>query len=514
MIKFIIKNDFLDKLMTSRFLIIFIISVALFVAQSLIFIKNYEQELQKFNFLVSEEEKRLNEIKVYSQIETFIYKKPNLLNILNTGINENTGEKLYIHYSKIPISLSKITKDNPLLNAFPSFDFSFLITVFFSISAFLLLFDSVCGEKEKGTLKLILSNDLKRSKLLFGKYVSGMTILSIPLIVSFIITLLILNSSKIVSITSEEGIRIFFFFLFCLFYISIFGLLALFISSKTKHSSHSLAFLFFIWLLLIIVIPNFSLYLASEGIQLTNEHVLMSSIKELRKEYYLKQNELFKKLNPPKEILKIGMKTLRSNDTFSIVDASKETMHYYQRIASYLEPLKIEYAEKEWRILENYLNQLEKQAKFYRILSFLSPASIFDNLSSGLVGSDYKAFKSFLKKARIYRQQILSYINSKGGFSSLSFITRKKEDELLSDEEFKKKYRLERNYKIKNYSLMDFSEYPPLDLSDMPRFSSSSFFNSVWKALNDRKVEILYLVFLNLFLFLIAYISFVRYDVR
>ncbi len=50
----------------------------------------------------------------------------------------------------------------------------------------------ISGEKETGTLKLVLSNPAKRSTVLAAKYLGGFGVLIIPLAVSFLVGLILL----------------------------------------------------------------------------------------------------------------------------------------------------------------------------------------------------------------------------------------------------------------------------------------------------------------------------------
>ena len=58
------------------------------------------------------------------------------------------------------------TFDNdPLPVMFPLIDLTFIVTILLSLAALILSYDAVCGEKEDGTLKLMLANGLPRFKI-------------------------------------------------------------------------------------------------------------------------------------------------------------------------------------------------------------------------------------------------------------------------------------------------------------------------------------------------------------
>jgi hypothetical protein len=60
-------------------------------------------------------------------------------------------------------------------------DLMFIVKIVLSLFAILFTYDTIVGEKEKGTLKLALSNDVPRDRLILGKAIGGGMPLSIIL---------------------------------------------------------------------------------------------------------------------------------------------------------------------------------------------------------------------------------------------------------------------------------------------------------------------------------------------
>ena len=52
-------------------------------------------------------------------------------------------------------------------------DLVFIIGVFLSLMVFLLSYDSISGEREEGTLRLVFSYNVPRDTFLLGKYIGG-----------------------------------------------------------------------------------------------------------------------------------------------------------------------------------------------------------------------------------------------------------------------------------------------------------------------------------------------------
>ena len=73
---------------------------------------------------------------------------------------------------------------NPLLNLLSSIALGFIFEVVLSLMALIFAYDALAGERERGTLRLVLTNAISRGHILLAKYISAMTCLLVPLIIS------------------------------------------------------------------------------------------------------------------------------------------------------------------------------------------------------------------------------------------------------------------------------------------------------------------------------------------
>ena len=69
---------------------------------------------------------------------------------------------------------------NLLFEVFQTPDFVYVVHLVLSLLALLFVFDSVCGEKERGSLKLLLSNAVPRDTVLIGKWIGGYLSIAVP----------------------------------------------------------------------------------------------------------------------------------------------------------------------------------------------------------------------------------------------------------------------------------------------------------------------------------------------
>ncbi|HYA48492.1 MAG TPA: ABC transporter permease subunit, partial [Burkholderiales bacterium] len=153
--------------------------------------------------------------------------------------------------------------DDPLPVMFPLIDLVFIVTILVSLIALILSYDAVCGEKEDGTLKLMLSNGLARSKVVLAKFAGGTLTIAIPFLVSLATGMLIILVHPRVSWTGADWGGLGLIVAGAVFYISVFYLIGVLISAVHKSSASSIMTSLFVWVLLVLVIPNLSPYVAS-----------------------------------------------------------------------------------------------------------------------------------------------------------------------------------------------------------------------------------------------------------
>ena len=113
---------------------------------------------------------------------------PNPLSIFNVGLDKRLGNESQISHGFVPTlwdtGTSKLT--NPLLNLFTSIDIVFIFEVVLSLIALIFAYDAIAGERERGTLRLVVTHPVRRGQILLAKYISAMLCLLVPLLMSLL----------------------------------------------------------------------------------------------------------------------------------------------------------------------------------------------------------------------------------------------------------------------------------------------------------------------------------------
>lgn len=145
---------------------------------------------------------------------------------------------------------------NPILRLYMTPDFAYIVNIILSLLALLFVFDTISGEREDGTLNLLLSYPVPRAAVLLGKWIGGFITLLGPLFLGVLFWMIIIVNSGRVSFGPENIIRFFAVVGTSIVYLALFFSLGMVVSCLTRRSNTSLLVCFFVWVIWIIVIPN------------------------------------------------------------------------------------------------------------------------------------------------------------------------------------------------------------------------------------------------------------------
>lgn len=477
MLRTIISKELLDNLLNLRFVVGFVLCVILTVSCVMILTHDYRQELKDYNIRLSMQDDFLSEYAHTNRLNPLIrpQKPPENFRPLVIGIPRDAGLGSF--------------DDNPLQAVFPPLDLLFIVTIIMSLLAVLFSYDAVAGEREAGTLKLMVSNSLSRAKILVGKWIGGTVSLLIPFIFSILAGGLYITFQPDLQWDGSTWASFFFLVLASVTFISLFYLLGLLVSSFSRYSSVSILSSLFLWVLLILVLPNLSPYVAAqlyrvpsvqkierEAMRLTNierDELGRKLSREVTQKYEQQYGQVFT------EYQAMSKDAVRQRVA---ADPEFKAMHEAYRKENeqaWGEANRIQ-GEKAKKIRQELNLKAERQSRLAKNLACISPYANFVYVATDLSGT---------------------------GLRSLDYFGRVRE-------EYSSVFRPYLNGKVKEATQKDptFTSNSFIDLSDRPRFSYEE------EPLKDRLAAVLpywgVLLFFNVVLFAGAFVGFIRYDVR
>jgi ABC-type transport system involved in multi-copper enzyme maturation permease subunit len=463
----IIKREILEHLQSLQFIILLVLSILLFSMNGWVTVKKHRERMARYSHGVTEMAHD------HSTRRTSLYMQPNPLVLLADAGSKHQppGYSLEPKGRLTPMPAGQKNFKMPFV---PELDWAFIIKVIFSLYALLLAFRGISGEKEIGTLRLVLSNTLKRNQLLIAKYFSIILTIGIPLILGSLVSLTIVSIFLPEALSPSVIPRIGLMVLLAFFYLSIFAFLGLFVSSLVSRSSVVLLILLSVWILLVIVVPNVSGILSDKLTSVPSEYQTAKQVSSIL------QEQVWGRIDQVKERIKNGELTteeaIKQETDRAFEDGQKNVRNHYTL----------------------YENAMKRRASVARSLSRLSPTALFQFASEGLADTGPRREERFLKDAEAYSDIYDNYILEKLGWlvgvSHWSFSTSM----MVNEKHF--------------YISSPHPEEYQGDKSDFPQFAESS--PNLAHNVQEAVLDLAGLSLWNLILAVLAFWAIWRCDVR
>ena len=417
MIWHIAKKEIHHNLMTLRFVLMIILLPSLMVANALIYgfgDGGYREEIDVYNramegrlSLVKDcAEESLGKLAMWGPGE--IYKQPSRLKFCADGTDELIPRSIPIaggsgggRGGSDGVSEAYSWREIWTLEYLPSnhgsdattlikIDWIF-IGIFMSFFVILFTFDAIAGERAKGTLSLMMSNQVSRGQVLLAKYLGAFFTLMVPLIIGVLMNLLIIYLSGNIPFNSSDCLRILGMVGLFALHISIFIFLGLFFSSRVSNAITSLVWLLLTWVCLAFILPSpLGLFVG------TLDPIPSIEIVSSRKQAQLANID--DEFRPMELLEKTKLSEAPSVDNPS---AARRWATYFRRRY-----------ETKTHITDEHVDQQLRQVKLARELTQISPIVCFQYAMEGLANTGIVSYMDFVKQVRRYRQTFIDFIKT------------------------------------------------------------------------------------------------------
>ena len=533
MIWHLAKKDFLNNIVSARFIIGFVFCLVLVPFSILLNVGNYRDMMSQYTLDRDAAEKAVKENRVYSGLRPEVVIPPEPLSIFSSGISGQVGNRVRISLGTKPMLATGKTAsgDNPFLSSFFSADFVGIASIVFSLLALLFSYDAFTREKEDGTLRLQLANPLGRARFVAGKVLGIlMTLLPVLTFCYLLAAVLILFSPNIVFSGLEWG-RIALLFAISLLYLAVFVFIGILVSALSRTSVTSLVFCLFVWVFFVFIVPNLSANFAEDFVRVQSRDNLDRVLRDMDRQREMQTAEEYRSQSISSD--RVYWWHNVGGDGYKEMYASSRVFEIERQCSMISEPLRIEYADKKWASQKAYLDSLTHQARVAETLSLASPAGVFRTVASAICATDLRPYANEMVRIRQYREAFIRYLQNKNIFASFRWFTPVPPESFLTDDEIIER-RTGGEFKTakafwawaaqlkdtRTYSQMlknkipgsQRDDYPFLDISDMPRFPEQS--KAFLSGGADSVVGIGLLLVEMVFLFYLSFVTFIRYDVR
>ncbi|MXY27743.1 ABC transporter permease subunit [Candidatus Poribacteria bacterium] len=471
----IIKREIYDNLNSLRFALTTVLLLALMVTNAVRHLREHPERVQRYQDAATQSLNRLRD-RADDSFFTLaqhgpgnFYKKPSPLHFCAEG-----GETLLSDIVEVeePHVFATDSEDNVLLQgawslSYPDanlqnksvgpdvsqVDWAFIIGYVLSLLALLFTFDAFSGEREHGTLRLMLANSIPRHTVLLGKFLGALLSITIPFTLAVLVNLLLIATARTVHLTAEAYGRLGIIFCLALLYTSLFLALGLLVSARVQRSAVSLMVLLLTWITFVVFMPSTLASIASSFSP-------AESFDEFWDQRNPAQEDLWDKYREWLWSDELDDRTLRAKSDFYTENVERS---------------------ERWR--KERLKYQSAQMHRARAITSISPATLLQHLIEAFAGTGFERHLQFVENTQHYARQFREFIvdTDRGDPESRHII-----------------------------NVREGMSQKPVSPEAVPKFEDT--FN-LSKDFNTRAVEILLLGLFVVVLLSAAYLAFVRVEV-
>jgi len=410
----LIRKELLENLLTLRLGVALILTVALAVMATFIGSVDFSASLDGYESEAASLSKRNSEQTVYQGYDPTILVPPMPLSVLSRGNVATGGQGVFMGIDYVPITSWGLTgATSQFMKVLVQIDFSTVVALLLSFLAVVLGFDGICGERQRGTLKEVLSNSVPRGQVALAKLVGGIISLCVPFTVAFVVSLLIMLANSDIQLAGDDWIRLALFFaLSCLYLGQVFSL-SLMVSCLTRDASTSLTICLFAWLVGGIGYVSFLPSISRYGEDEPPADIWLDGLEDLNREQGEHMQEWESRHPPPPPAYTKGLE--RHNRTRYV---HPEGYRWLQQRAAEQVNKRLEIADRSYALQWENWQPLNREARLVDTWAILSPVTSYQVLSYQLTRTSLSDMMRFGRLGREHRQTYISWLRGRKAFSS------------------------------------------------------------------------------------------------
>jgi len=480
MIGTVIRKELSEHVLSLRFAVATLLTIGLVFVCINILIGDYAQkkdhyDINRRSFLNEAQSK--DDMSSLQMEGILVEKSPEPMQVGYSGLAETDGIARVQTFFE-PQVLGSLDK-NPVLPLFPTPDILYVVATVLSLMAFVFSYDAIAGERESGTLKLMMSYSLPRDTVILGKWMGGFLSLVVPFIIALLAaSILILFSSRI-SFEMIEWSAFGMGLLASLLFLSVVFSLGMFVSAWCARSSTAIIVLIFVWVCLVLMVPNVSPYVANMFSPVTPREVVEGNIREgignALSSFRAEMHKMFRSME--RDWRRQGNWRGRG----AVSDTARKELD--DKMDELGQELKSNINKVSENQLRKFKRELERQIAVTKTISRLSPVSSYVYIVTDLAGTGVDQQMRFQEMLRDYQFVFRGYLDEKTGGQFMGGGRRR----------FMRG--ADRGYDISDIPMFDYSKEP---------------LTTRW---NRCLLDLCLLGVASIFLFMLAYVKFLRADV-
>ncbi len=391
-------REIMDQLRSIRFTMSLVVVLVLMLMNGLVYIDRYQVDVNDHGYIIRHHEDRMGgeTTSVWWVADGILaIKRPLPLMFVSEGGQRDVPNLLGIRVAQPHKSFhphSSTLRTNYRLPLANPLDWEFIVKVILSLMALILVYDSICGEKEGGTLRLVLSNNIPRPKVVIAKFLANWAVLVGSFLVGCVLSLTLLIGSNRVPLSGSDWTELMLFLALSTVYLSLFLLIGMAVSASVGRAVTSLVICLLIWIAVTFAVPGLArmagqrLYPIPAPAEVESRTSALLDWKNIRKQYE-EHNAGWRRSDNWKEARK---------DDFAM---ERRALEIDKKIYSDVKKLHDDYLRKQF-----------DQRQLIGMLSSISPAFLFRSAGRGILGTGFLRNRCFCEQIEDFRPIVKDFI--------------------------------------------------------------------------------------------------------
>lgn len=293
MLLHLIRKELLEYITSSRFAILSLLSVLVIGWSLFDGTAYYLESLQAYRDAQQATDERIQRIidapdefgswGEFYRVGYVIHKPPSPLSIFARGLDPILGTSFWaiVLPTARRVYRSPVA-ENPVLGFFDSGDLGTIAPTVLALFVMLFSYSAISGEKELGTLRLVVSCPVPRTTLVFSKLIAAFFAVGVTFLAPFLLGLAGLVLHPDIQLGQDEWVRLGFILIANLAFVATMVSVGLFCSALAGRSATSFVLLLSLWIGAVVVLPRLSLIMATTIVDPPSETRLQERILSAR----------------------------------------------------------------------------------------------------------------------------------------------------------------------------------------------------------------------------------------
>ena len=327
----------------------------------------------------------------------YAYKKPSVLHCFDPGLSIYTGTSVYMEPHRQNDFLFSKSQESDTGMRFGWLSPALICQLILPLLIILLTFNAINGERDRGTLPLLLSQGASFNQVIFAKIWSVFFVFEGFLTLYFLVTILF---SALLIQANTDILAMLYVWLFYSIYCFFWCLVGVFVSARVRNVGGSIATLLLIWMCTNIILPRVSANIAENIYPLTTNYQFKKTVAESISKGLDGHN------SSDERAVKIEAELLAK---YKVDSVQKLPFNFEGFIMQQSE----DYSSKVYDVhFGGIFKTLQNQKKIQTWLGLLSPYIALRNLSMAGSNSSLESEIDFQQQAENYRRGFVQNMNN------------------------------------------------------------------------------------------------------